>query len=87
MHGQNPNIEPLVDSDCLVRHWTFFGGIRCADGRDILNSTIGAGLTPTERDVSYPGRGVLVHFPVVGLGLGLRKLRSGLIVKFYRRKT
>lgn len=37
----------------------FFRGIRCADGRDILNSTIGAGPS---RTVSYSGRGVLVHF-------------------------
>jgi len=40
----------------------FFRGIRCADGRDILNSTIGAGPSRTEQNVSYSGRGVLVHF-------------------------
>jgi hypothetical protein len=41
---------------------SFFGGIRCADERDILNSTIEAGPSRTEQNVSYPARGVLVHF-------------------------
>ncbi len=41
----------------------FFCGIRFADGRDILNSTIGAGPSRTEQNVSYPGRGVLAHCP------------------------
>jgi hypothetical protein len=40
----------------------FFGGIRCADRRDILNSTIGAGPSRTEQIVNDPGRGVLAHF-------------------------
>jgi len=41
----------------------FFGGIRCAERRDILNSTIGAGPSRTEQIVSDPGRGVLAHDP------------------------
>lgn len=56
---------------CPERDWQssaapdarFFGGIRCADGTDILNFTNGAGPSRTEQNVSYPGRGVLVQFP------------------------
>jgi hypothetical protein len=39
-------------------------GLRCADRRDILNSTIGAGPNRTEQIVSDPGRGVLAYHPM-----------------------
>lgn len=40
-----------------------FGGIRCAERRNILNSTIGAAPSRTEQIVSDPGRGVLAYRP------------------------
>src|SRR5258706_4025229 len=41
----------------------FLVGSECADRRDILNSTIGAGRSRTVQNASYPGRGVLAYRP------------------------
>ena len=55
-----PTSGPSLTAWCGTRR-SFLDGLRCADRRDILNSTIRAGPNRTEQIVGAPGRGVLAH--------------------------
>ena len=61
-HNDDNIVRTYLTAWCGTRR-SFFGSTRCTDGRDILNSTIGAGPSRTEQNVSHPGRGVLAYRP------------------------